>query len=171
MHLDTRPLRVDRDGIYVGPTALSKGSTICDFCSLKDNGCNLTPRIESCGQFVPALSFVPPLVGLEGSFSTYRASAIWFARAQHVMKTHRKVGLVNSVTRQLIGIGEITETHKGTFSDLMRDHAHTNHLTKDLGLTQDQADTWLRRWIRNHLGSMYEKNPVATGTVIYVDRQ
>lgn len=170
MNLETRHLGVDADGIYVKPSALSRGETICRFCPLRLDGCDLAPENERCGQFVPALTFVPPLIGLEGSFSTFRPSAIWYDRARQVFKTHKRVALVNATTKELIGFGRVTDAHRGAFSDLMRDHAWTNHLTKDQGMTRDEAATWLRNWIRRNMGSMYVRKPAAIGTVIYVSR-
>lgn len=170
MNLDTRHLGVDAGGIYVKPTEYSRGSTICTFCPLRSE-CKLEPANERCGHFIPALTFVPPLVGLEGSFSTFRPSAVWYDRIKHVYSTHKRVGLVNATTSELIGFARVKNAHRGRFVDLMREHAWSNHLLKDQSMTREEADVWLRAWIRKNMGSMYAKRPEAIGTVIYVERE
>lgn len=170
MNLDTRPLLATKTEIYVRPSSLAAGESICNFCFMAAQSvpCPHAPKVERCGHFVPALAFVDA-TGLDGSFSTYRGSSIWYDRSRVLYRSHRRVGLVNKDAK-ILGYAELVDAHRSTFAQLMRDHAETNHLVRDLGLKGEEAAAWLTKWIKTNMGSRYVTNPEAVGTVLYLKR-
>jgi hypothetical protein len=154
--------------ITVRPSSVARGDVICDFCVLRDQGCLLERQAERCGHFVPALSFVSD-AGLDGAFSTFRGSSVWFDRAQIIHRTHRTVGLATT-TGEHIGYAKVHAAMRSGFDQLMREHAWSNHLCKGQGFTTAEAAVWLTRWIRDHMGSRFVNRPHALGTVIYLER-
>lgn len=172
MRLDSRPIYTDAEGIKLSRVALGSGANLCDFCSIHKRTCELPPSkgLERCGPFVPALSFVPPLLGLDGEFSTFRGSSVWYDRAKIVHETHGQVGLFNAETKDLIGYAQIIDVIRGPFGDLMRDYAWTNHLARARGLSKEAAAEWLPRAIRNLAGKRYVKSDAQICTVIHLER-
>lgn len=168
MEMDTRALLVDEGGIYVRPSSVSNGQTICDFCTWKVRGCLLERQKERCGQFVPALSFVSD-EGLDGRFSTWRGSRIWYDRIRVVARTHKTVSLITT-SGDFIGQARVVDAVRSTFEHLMTEYAHTNHLMKHRGLSKEQSAQELKRWIKNNMGSRFVKRPEAIGTVILLER-
>lgn len=168
MLTDTRPLLAKADAITLRPSSLARGEAICDFCVLRDQGCKIVRQRERCAHFVPALSFVSA-AGLDGTFSTFRGSAVWFDRAQIIQRTHGQVGLATT-TGDHIGFARVLAGVRSGFDQLMREHAWSNHLCKDQGFTPPEAAVWLTRWIRDNLGSRFVNRPHAVGTVIYLER-
>lgn len=167
MNMDTRNLLVKGGEIALRPSALTRGDAICDFCTLRDQGCD-DRAVERCGQFVPALSFIDE-TGLDGTFSTFRGSAVWYDRARVIFRGHKRFGLVR-MDGSLIGYARLVDAHRDGFARLMQLHAHTNHLMKDRGFSKQQAADELTRWIKNHMGSMYVREPEALNTVLYLER-
>lgn len=173
MRLDTRNIRHDGKGIYLGRTEIVKGSSLCDFCSIQD-ACKVktTEQRERCDQFVMALSFSPEASkGLSGTFSTFRSSRVWHDRAQSVIENGGLVGLYNTQTCERFGYAKITKVVLGPFCRLMQEHAHTNHLSVEAGIPQNLAAEWLSRKIRNLAGPRYVKTPNQISTVIYVSTE
>lgn len=168
MNLDTRNLLADRQGIYIRKSAVSRGNSICDFCVMRDNGCRLARQGERCEQFVPALTFVSA-DGLDGSFSTFRPSAIWYDRARVISNGHKRVALTK-VDGDLIGFAKLVSAHRAPFSQLMAEHAWSNHLVRSQGLSKQEAARFLTGWIGRHMGSRYVKRSHALCTVIYCER-
>jgi hypothetical protein len=168
MNLQSRHLVVDDVSIVVAPVAKKAGAKLCDFCSMRDLGCNLPAVEDRCREFTPALSFVPPIIGLDGYFSTFRASSIWYERARVVFNTHKRVGLYNSATGELIAPARLTGAFRGPFHELMKHHSASNHLSKAAKILSGESDTWLPRKIRNLAGSRYVKRPDQTCSVIYM---
>lgn len=169
MNLDTRPLLATEGAITVRPSTLATGETICSFCVMRSNGCEIEPQRERCGHFVPALSFVSA-EGLDGRFSTYRGSSVWYDRARVIFRSHKRFALVTT-KGDFIGFAKIVDAHRASFAHLMAEHAHTNHLVLGKNLTKPEAAEWLKRWIKHNLGSRYVKQPDAIGTVIYLERE
>ena len=170
MLLDTRALLATADAIELRPSSIARGESVCDYCVMRDAGCSLERASASCETFILPLSFADE-TGLQGSFSTWRGSAIWYDRARVAFKSHQRMALVNSRSGALIGFARITDAHRDGFAALMRDHAKTNHLVKDRGLSPEDGAIWLAKWIRDHLGSRFTKEPLKIGTVIYLQRE
>ncbi len=173
MRLDGRHILASEGIISLARSALGDGASLCDFCSIQPE-CKIKRdperRTESCTAFVPAFSFVPPIIGLEGRFSTFRGSSIWYDRARVIFRSHKRVGLYNAETNERIGFAKMTDAFRGPFKDLMAEHAWSNHLCKGRGISREEAPTWLPRQIRNLAGSRYVKSPEQISTVIYLER-
>ncbi len=168
MDLNTHPLKVDSDGIYL--TRLTQNS-ICDYCGAQRE-CKVKETVSPasrCPIFVPILAFSPvALRGLEGRFSTFRSSFIWSQRAQWVQDTGGRVAIVNSGEKSLVAFAKITDVIVGPALDLLTDHAKTNHLLLGSGVSDADAPKVLRQKIRNLAGSRYIKSDTQTCSVIYV---
>jgi hypothetical protein len=171
MNLESGQLNVDDQGIKLSRSAIATGGTLCDYCSLQSS-CEVFPvqNLDRCPEFTPALSFVPPLIGLEGAFSTFRASSIWYDRARVIFRSHKQVGLFNAKTKERIGLATLTGAFRGRFEDLMKSHANSNHLARDRGMSAEEAGPWLAKQIRNLAGSRYVKSPDQICTVLYLER-
>ena len=170
MKLDTRSIRVDTDGIYLGEAEIRKGSSLCDFCSIQTI-CSIKPKrqLRRCDIYVPALSFSPSaLGGLDGKFSTFRSSYVWAARAHTVMKSHKKIGLFCTDGR-FIGLGKVLKVSIGTTRTMLQAHSHTNHLVIASGISKQDAPEWLKRQIANVVGTRYVSDETRAATVIFID--
>lgn len=155
----------------LAPSALATGAKLCHYCVLSNNGCRMPlnyPNAVRCEEFTPTLGFNPPLVGLEGAFSTFRSSAIWYDRARVIFNSHKRLALVNPSDGTTIAIATMTGAYRGPFKELMDEHAKTNHLTLAAGVSDESAPAWLTKQIRNRMGVRYVKSPEQIGTVIYL---
>ena len=170
MRYDTRPIHVDAEGIKLSKSAVAIGEKLCDFCSFSKSGCELPvfPEAERCGSFSPPLLFIPPLIGLDKPFTTFRSSVIWYRRALAIKAVGGTVGLVNSETRDIFGHATIGDVHHGPYHEMMSRFAVTNHLCLGKDMTPEQADAWLRVWIRNKCGSLYVKGDHQPSTTIWL---
>lgn len=167
MEANTRPLRAANGSFFVGKTAYSQGLRLCDFCDRRDYDCP-EPNEEGCDQLVPALFFIPPHVGFEGRFSTFRPSAIWYDRAMALIDAEQPIALLEQGTHVRIGRARVLWAYQGPFWQMIKDHAHTNHLF--LGKSKDEAPELLERWITNSMGSRYVKERDRICTVIDLER-
>lgn len=147
---------------------MSNGLRICDFCFRES--CSLERQEDRCGELIPCLSFLPPLIGLDGTFSTFRASSIWYDRARVVFRSHKTVGLLNAETGERIGTATLKDAVRGPVGELLKRHAHTNHLIASQNMPPAEAATWLTKWISHNMGSRYVKDPTLIGTVLYLER-
>lgn len=169
MERNTRPLRAAKGKFHVGKTAYEGGLRLCDFCDRRDFDCK-SPSEEGCTDLVPALFFVPPHIGLDGRFTTFRASAIWYDRARVLRQNGGVVALIDSTTGERVGRAKVVDAHQGPFWALMQKYAATNHLLRDLQLPADEAVRRLERWIANNMGSRFVKERDAIGTVLELER-
>jgi hypothetical protein len=169
MEKNTRPLRARNNAFHVGRVALDAGLSMCDFCDRRSFDCDKPAVQKGCGDIVPAL-FFNDHTGLNGRFSTFRASAIWYDRAAALMQSHKTVALLDSETLERIGRARIRNAHRGPFWALMELHAHTNHLFKDQHLPPPEARDKLTAWVKSNMGSRYVKERDALCTVLYLER-
>lgn len=171
MKLNSQPIGVTDTGFELARAQHVVGEALCDYCSIEPN-CKLkSARPRTCNMFVPGLGFAPPLKGLDGIFSTFRASSVWYERARVVHDTHKTFGLWNTKTGEFISYARLKNAYRGPFHDLMARHARLNHLCKDKMLTDAEAAEWLPKQIRNLAGSRYVKRPDQICTVIYLETQ
>lgn len=169
MRLDSRYLLTSEGGISLARSALKDGASLCDFCTIQGACPDRAKSTERCPVFVPGLSFVPPMIGLKGRFSTFRASRVWYDRAQVIFRTHKDVGIYNAQTLELVSKAKLVGAFRGPFHQLMKEHAWSNHLCQGRNISREDAPTWLPRQIRNLAGSRYVKSPDQKCTVIYLD--
>jgi hypothetical protein len=170
MEQNTRPLRAAGSAFHLGGVAKGQGKTLCDYCDRRGNDCEKPPMQEGCADLVPALFFIPPHIGLDGVFSTFRASALWYDRARALWKTHRTVALIDSTDMSRVGRATVLGAYRGPFWALMEEHAHSNHLMRDRGLSKPDAAAELTKWIARHMGSRYAKDREGICSVIYLKR-
>lgn len=170
METNTRPLRAANGKFHLGSVALANGLSLCNFCDRQAVDCSDPENVETCGDVVPGLYFVGPHIGLDGAFSTFRASAIWYDRARVLMKTHQTIALIESGTGARLGRARLVDAVRGPFWALMQEHAHTNHLFSGLDLGKSEAQARLEKWIRLNMGSRFVKERDAVGTVLYLER-
>jgi hypothetical protein len=69
------------------------------------------------------IGFVPPLVGLEGHYNTFRIGGKWFKTL--VVGEH--VAIMNEKTKEIVSIAEVTELHKGHLNEMLEKYAYKNH--------------------------------------------
>lgn len=113
------------------------GVPLCEVCA-RQPVCDLRKAIETmgasrkakimvqeCGAYIPVISFQDP-TGLEGRFNTFRRGGGWGKRVQ----PGDRVALFDMTGKCLIGFARVTASHIGVLRDLLRDHAHNNHLMK-----------------------------------------
>lgn len=167
METNTRPLRAGNSKFHIGRVARDLGKSLCDYCDRKGFDCTVELE-EGCDHLVPALFFIPPHIGLDGSFSTFRPSAIWYDRARVLMRTGQPIALLEQGTKNRIGRARLVNAVRGPFWALMEKHAHSNHLM--LERPKNEAQSHLERWIRNNMGSRYVKERDAICTVLYLER-
>jgi hypothetical protein len=114
---------------------------------------------------------VPPILGLDGVFSTFRASSIWYERARVIKNSHGLIGLYDAKLNEKIGTAKLLNAFRGRFADLMLNHALSNHLCKGrTDLDKVTAGPWLTKQIRNLAGSRYVKSPSQVCTVMLLER-
>ena len=173
MRLDSRPILVDRSGIRLSKVEVSKGISLCIFCSDQTHCPIRTPeQIERCEHYVPAFSFSPAATrGLVGDFSTFRSSRVWAERASVTLAHNAKVGLFNTGTGEIISYARITKVITGPFNYLMNEHAHTNHLVIANSIPKHDAPVWLAKEIRRIAGARYVKSDHQISAVIYVSTE
>lgn len=171
MQSNTRPLRAANGAFHLGHVARAQGLKLCDFCDRHGRDC-VRDTEEGCTDLVPALFFIPPHIGLDGKFSTFRASSIWYERARVLMGSHRTIALRETGTMKPLGRARVLNAVRGPFWALMRRHAHTNHLfaLDDPPPSPAEASERLQSWIRSKMGSRYVKERDAICTVLYLKK-
>lgn len=69
------------------------------------------------------IDFVPPIVGIEGSFNTFRLGLFYSKRLQ----AGDIVYLMDNREKRVIGKAEVTGVDCGALSDMLASHARMNH--------------------------------------------
>lgn len=69
------------------------------------------------------IDFVPPIVGIEGSFNTFRLGLFYSKRLQ----AGDVVYLMDNREKRVIGKAKVTGVDCGTLSDMLSAHARMNH--------------------------------------------
>jgi len=114
--------------------------TICNHCGRRLNGsCMIWEFIEhteqetgaclkihGCQHYEPVLTFQPPIEGLFGTFTTFRAGTTWVDRVM----PGRTVSLYNTGTNKAVGIGLVDWVRSGTLGEMLEKYAHMNHSQK-----------------------------------------
>lgn len=168
MRTDTRSLVVGADGLTIAPTAKAKGESLCGLCYLAEHGCSKReyPNAQSCKDMVVPIAFSPPIKGIDGDFSTFRSSSIWYDRAKAIFAANKRVALIDNSTGELICNATVVDAHRGPAAKLLDRFAHTNHLCRANKVLNPEAPGWLRHQIRMKMGQRYIKRDDQISTVI-----
>lgn len=155
INTDTRLLRRTDNGFISGA-----GKIPCDHCGLIQY-CPEKPRIV-CQEFMPALPFSDS-AGMEKIFNTVRLGKAWCDR----LRIGEKVALYHTIEKRMFGIATVLGTVSGPIQQVLRTHAHANHLMLD----KDPADAavQLYAWQLRNYGPRIV-HPRATLSAIYLLR-
>lgn len=69
------------------------------------------------------IEFLPPIVGIDGEFNTFRMGLFYVKR----LVVGEVVALVNNKERVLLGTATVTQLHFGPLERMLREHAYMNH--------------------------------------------
>ena len=72
---------------------------------------------------VRVVGFVPPILGTEGEFNTFRLGGFY---TKHLSPGDR-VYLLNEKEKLVFGLAEVLKLESGQLWELCQAHAHTNH--------------------------------------------
>lgn len=157
-----------------------KDNLLCNYCGWKEkvegyDACKKYKRMErfgvqglgvvirSCDIYQPILTFRPPLGQYEESFNTFRLGSAWYNR----VSPGTICALYNTVSGEIFGKAQVTETHHGDINEMCDEHAHNNHLF--IGGDPEEASGKMVDAIRQAYGHIVKmkENPVCT--VIYLE--
>lgn len=124
-----------KDGLYHNGGARLP----CDSCAIHDV-CTL--RRERCDMMVPTISFAN-IEGTQSVFNTLRLGKAWSQR----LAPGQIVGIHDLSTNEITGYADVLQLYCGNFEDMMKTHAHANHLMLgyDIETAQEQMTTWFRK--------------------------
>jgi len=158
-----------------------KDNLLCNYCGWKEkvegyDSCKKYQKlkrfgtqglgvvIRSCNIYQPILTFRPPLGQYEGSFNTFRLGEAWYNRVSPgVICT-----LYNTVSGEVFGKAQVTETYHGDLGEMCEDHAHNNHLF--IGEDEKKSADKMLHAIKQAYGHILDKkgkNPMCS--VIYLE--
>jgi hypothetical protein len=69
------------------------------------------------------ISFIPPIIGTEGEFNTFRLGSFYFKN----LKIGEEVFLLNEKEKLVIGRARVMAIEQGTLDDMCQIHGHKNH--------------------------------------------
>lgn len=109
MAIDANYRSVKRDTYW-----FTSSGDICGHCARSERGCKAKAALDEefaevskakrCGDFIPVLGFVQPLLGFEHQkFSTFRVGKAWYER----LYRGAMVGLYNNDKQKLFGYAEV----------------------------------------------------------------
>jgi hypothetical protein len=136
---DTRQLKRDSNGHYRS----GAGKIPCDHCGWRVD-CPIQPAV-SCAVFLPAIPFTDE-TGLRKVANTVRVGVAWTKR----LVPGQTIALYNSVKKSIFGYGRVLAMDSGPIADVLRDHAHANHLMLDT--PPETAAARLHAWQRQQYG-------------------
>lgn len=124
-----------KDGLYRNGGARLP----CDNCAIHDV---CKERREKCDIMVPTISFNDRF-GTGGAFNTLRLGKAWSQR----LTPGQTIGLHDVVSNEVYGYAEVLQLYCGNFEDLIKTHAHANHLMlgKDIAEAQEIMTNWFRK--------------------------
>ena len=113
---------------------------------------------------MPILWFREPAEGLSGAFSTFRLGAAWIKR----LKVGDIVGIALTGSKKKLNYAEVTKLDSGRYKDMIRDHAHTNHIIQARGVSKLDAPKELDNIVRRFYGPNLLSDPEKTCCVIHM---
>lgn len=112
---------------------------------------------------VQVLDFIPPVVGVEGEFNTFRLGGTMAKR----LSVGQEVFLMDNKKKVVFGKAEVVSVEEGKLGELCLNHAHNNHT--ELGNDPADAPAGLYRYIQKLFGP-HIVNPTKKACVIYLKR-
>ncbi|MDT4817828.1 hypothetical protein FQZ97_509120 [compost metagenome] len=114
---------------------------------------------------VPVIGFIPPVVGIEKEFNTFRLGVAFCKR----IKPGDEVFLMDEKRRTVIGRAEVTKMDNGGLGEMCLVHAANNHTEVDNPEGADGAHERLFAYIQKIYGP-HIATPQKKATVIYMRR-
>lgn len=109
------------------------------------------------------IGFVPPIVGIDGEFNTFRLGQKLFTD----IVIGERVFLMDEKNRKVVGEAEVIKTDIGTLADMCLIHGHRNHT--EIGKDEMGAPERLFKTVQKiygpHIATLHKKT-----TVIYLRR-
>lgn len=169
----TRWVKRLEDGSYTMESAAMqvREIDICDSCGINDV-CpiyRMVKKVENiaqvgirkCKRYFPLIGFRPPIVGLNGVFNTLRVGETWMTRVE----PGTLVTLINTVNNEVLGYAKVVRLHTGPFDEMVKKHAHRNHIGKS---TTDNPIETVNHVLRKAHGHFL--NDDSRLTAIYLER-
>ncbi|TSP14000.1 hypothetical protein [Cupriavidus campinensis] len=113
---------------------------------------------------VPVIGFIPPIVGIDGEFNTFRLGIAFCKK----IKPGDEVFLMDEKKRAVIGRAEVTKMDSGGLGEMCLVHANKNH-TEVSGAAGEGAHERLFAYIQRIYGP-HIATPQKKATVIYMRR-
>jgi len=111
-----------------------------------------------------AIDFEPPLVGMDGSFNTFRLGGTWAAK----VRPGNHVLLFDTKNKVIFGRARVTHVYMGKLVDMAYENATLNH--NQLGKGEVEAAEDLMARMRKRYGPKIAHDDKRT-TVIYLERR
>jgi hypothetical protein len=156
-----RQVRFNGEGWTLrSPTDAKKPIHLCPYCALRPrcvahrrvetimSEFGVTTAIDQCANFRPTLVFRPPLLGLDGTFNTFRLGKAWHDR----VAVGGIVALVDP-NDEPIGLAEVTSKTVGIYERLAPEHAPFNHMM--LGRPPETAPAELFKVLTRSYGTTF----------------
>ncbi|MFT4064373.1 hypothetical protein [Paraburkholderia sp.] len=109
------------------------------------------------------IDFIPPIVGTEGQFNTFRIGGFY---AKHLTQGE-EVFLMDSKAREVFGKAVVEKVEVGRLAEMCAQHAASNHTELDMpdGKNAERLMVLLQRINGPHIAT-----PTKKTTVIYLRR-
>lgn len=150
MKTQTRSLLPADGAIQLAPSAIKKGEALCEYCAVSPFCSERKETRVRCGGYTVPLTFIPPHKGFFEEFSTFRLGHAWPKRLDAVK--HSKVSLYDTKKKETFGWAEVTEVVQGSVEEMVRDHAHLNHMILGEGVTASDASARLLEIVKQIYG-------------------
>jgi hypothetical protein len=112
---------------------------------------------------VRVINFIPPIIGTEGEFNTFRLGGFYAKRLQ----PDEEIFLLNEKEKTVFGLTRVVKVETGPLGEMCLIHAHSNHsqLADDPVMAPERLYKKLERIYGPHIVSATKKC-----TVIYLTR-
>lgn len=113
---------------------------------------------------VPVIGFIPPVVGVEGEFNTFRLGSSLYKR----LKEGDVVFLMDEKNKSVFGRAEVTSLDNGPLGELCLVHAHKNHTELAQADSNDSPERLFK--LLQKIYGPHIATPAKKSTVIYLRR-
>lgn len=171
----SRWVKRTESGRFTIETAAEKKREVllCDTCGINDQ-CPVrmmmdkadhfvTLTVRNCEKYIPAVGFMPPMVGLERQFNTLRVGKGWYER----LREGDRVALINTKSEEIEGYAEVLHVYHGPYNEMLSRHAVYNHCAPYREPGQSAQD-YVGEILRRAHGHFLSEN--STLTAIYLRR-
>lgn len=139
------------------------GKIVCDHCGINTTCTRAMLEGSLCAEFLPAIPFQDE-TGLDRPSNTVRVGVAWTQR----LRIGDRIALYHAKAKRIFGHAIVTDLVAGPIADVLRDHAHNNHLMLDHDPATAAGE--LRDWQLRNYGPriINEKTRL---TAIYLQRE